>query len=119
MSYAEKLKDPRWQKKRLEVLENARWRCEDCQRPDKTLEVHHCAYIRIKSPWEYDLNLLMALCGDCHQYRQGREEAMRVALGMMTRHMHPSKLEDEAWALLQDVRLRETERYAKTFGGEP
>jgi len=29
-TYAEKLKDPRWQKKRLERLDLAEWECEIC-----------------------------------------------------------------------------------------
>ena len=30
MGYSEKLKDPRWQKKRLEILERDNFRCQYC-----------------------------------------------------------------------------------------
>ena len=36
--YTEKFKDPRWQKKRLEILEREKWMCEDCE--DKTTQLH-------------------------------------------------------------------------------
>jgi hypothetical protein len=65
-SYADKLKDPRWQKKRLEVLEAAGWTCDQCQEAGKTLNVHHDYYLPGKEPWEYELDMLRALCNDCH-----------------------------------------------------
>ena len=47
-TYSEKLKDPRWQKKRLEILDSAGWRCEDCGcglQDGREFHVHHTAYI--------------------------------------------------------------------------
>jgi 5-methylcytosine-specific restriction endonuclease McrA len=41
MSYRDKLKDPRWQKKRLEVFSQANWQCQKCKRSDLQLHVHH------------------------------------------------------------------------------
>ncbi len=35
--YLEKLKDPRWQKKRLAVMERAGWKCQCCSETKKTL----------------------------------------------------------------------------------
>lgn len=66
MTYSEKLKDPRWQKKRLEVLEIYNWACYTCTRKDKTLHVHHLRYNKGCDPWEYSTDDLMALCKDCH-----------------------------------------------------
>lgn len=66
-SYAEKLKDPRWQRKRLEVFERAKFTCEECSGTDKTLHVHHKRYIRGREPWEYEDKVdLACLCEDCH-----------------------------------------------------
>jgi hypothetical protein len=48
MSYADLLKDPRWQKKRLEVLESNGWACEACGSATKTLHVH-CALAKEES----------------------------------------------------------------------
>ena len=40
-SYKKLLKDPRWQKKRLKVLERAGWACEECGDTKTELHVHH------------------------------------------------------------------------------
>lgn len=63
-TYSEKLKDPRWQKKRLEVFERAGWMCQLCGSETSTLHVHHPKYARAKEPWEYEN--LISLCENCH-----------------------------------------------------
>lgn len=68
-TYADKLKDPRWQRKRLEVMENASWECLNCGSKDSELQVHHPAYLKGKEPWEYDESQLECLCKDCHKVR--------------------------------------------------
>lgn len=67
MTYAEKLKDPRWQKKRLEVLQRDNFTCVYCGDTETTLHVHHPYYKKGASPWEYDHMDLMTLCEDCHK----------------------------------------------------
>ena len=66
-SYAEKLRDPRWQKKRLEILERDEWMCQRCQDSENTLHVHHLRYFVGKDPWDYDDRLLITLCESCHE----------------------------------------------------
>lgn len=66
-TYFEKLKDPRWQKKRLEALDNAEWRCEYCYESEYTLHVHHKVYFKGRDPWEYDIEQLAVLCEVCHE----------------------------------------------------
>jgi len=66
ISYSDKLKDPRWQKMRLKVLERDGFSCVECGNVDKTLHVHHNYYEHEKEPWEYHLNSLVTLCEDCH-----------------------------------------------------
>jgi len=66
MEYSEKLKDPRWQKKRLEILERDNWACQGCGDDESTLFVHHRTYITHKEPWEYDDFSLVTLCENCH-----------------------------------------------------
>lgn len=65
MTYAEKLKDPRWQKKRLGVLERAGWACEFCGDKGTTLNVHHLEYYA--NPWEVEDESLQCLCAPCHE----------------------------------------------------
>jgi len=118
MTYKEKLRDPRWQRKRLEILNAASWTCEDCRRTGNELHVHHCAYIPSFDPWQYEMDLLMVLCEDCHKRRQEREDAFRVALGRITRFLPMSKLESEVWNLLEQVSLRERQRNCQSFNPE-
>lgn len=64
--YSEKLKDPRWQKKRLEIFERDGWKCMACLSKDNTLHVHHIFYLPKKDPWDIPNGLLITLCNDCH-----------------------------------------------------
>jgi hypothetical protein len=65
-SYAELLKDPRWQRKRLEVLQRDEWACTWCGQADVTLHVHHRKYLRGRPPWESPAKDLCTLCEICH-----------------------------------------------------
>jgi hypothetical protein len=65
-TYSDKLKDPRWQKKRLEILQRDGWKCLGCGEDKKTLNVHHLMYIEDKEPWEYEDRYYMTLCDECH-----------------------------------------------------
>lgn len=67
MTYVEKLKDPRWQQRRLRIFDRDGWSCCFCNRKDKTLHVHHRRYIPKQEPWDYPDNLLITLCEDCHE----------------------------------------------------
>lgn len=64
MTYAEKLKDPRWQKKRLEILNRDNWRCRLCGDMGATLHIHHLKYN--KNPWDSDSDDLICYCKHCH-----------------------------------------------------
>jgi len=66
ISYSDKLKDPRWQKKRLEIFERDKFTCRYCRSKEKTLNVHHIKYSKGRDPWEYDNDMLETLCEDCH-----------------------------------------------------
>lgn len=66
-TYAEKLKDPRWQKKRLEVLSKNDFSCEVCGDAKSTLHVHHKEYFKNREPWEYEVDQLACICKECHQ----------------------------------------------------
>lgn len=65
VTYSQKLKDPRWQKLRLDILNRDDFTCQNCGNVEKTLNVHHLSYNG--EPWETDKNLLITLCEDCHK----------------------------------------------------
>lgn len=67
MTYSEKLKDPRWQKKRLEILKRDDFTCQWCGDKANTLHVHHLEYHKGRDPWNYDDDCLITLCVNCHE----------------------------------------------------
>ena len=72
--YAEKFKDPRWQKKRLKILERDDFTCQICFDKKATLHVHHKYYVWGKNPWDYPDCALETLCYGCHE---GEQEAKK------------------------------------------
>jgi len=64
--YASKLKDPRWQKKRLEVMERAGFKCQACGNKSEMLAVHHQFYVWGSDPWQYPDYCFQCLCNSCH-----------------------------------------------------
>ena len=82
-SYLEKLKDPRWQRKRLEIFQRDDWTCQKCFDTKKTLNVHHKLYLPKTEPWDYPDDLLITLCQDCHEDegKSGRiDQSLLIAL---------------------------------------
>lgn len=67
-TYSELLRDPKWQRKRLEVLRRDDFTCQECGSTTKTLHVHHCYYERGRKPWDYPSSGLLTLCYECHEY---------------------------------------------------
>lgn len=64
MNYSNKLKDPRWQKKRLQILERDSFTCVVCSDKSTELHVHHSKYSG--DPWEADDEFLDTVCAHCH-----------------------------------------------------
>ncbi len=64
MNYKEKLLDPRWQKKRLEIFERDNFTCQCCEDKTITLHVHHKSYF--ENPWDTENSQLITYCSDCH-----------------------------------------------------
>lgn len=65
-TFWDQYKDPRWQKKRLEIFTRDKWTCCWCCATDRPLQVHHLLYKRDARPWDYPDCFLETLCADCH-----------------------------------------------------
>ena len=65
MKYSQKLKDPRWQRKRLEIFNRDNFTCQRCGNSNDMLAVHHISYN--KNPWESTNENLITLCSACHE----------------------------------------------------
>jgi hypothetical protein len=87
MAYADLLKDPRWQKKRLEVMARDGFECSNCGTETKTLHVHHGYYEKGKMPWEYPDETLYCLCEKCHREVSCDRTKLERAIGLL----HPSQ----------------------------
>jgi len=82
MDYLEKLRDPRWQKKRLEIFERDGWRCKSCAAKNKSLHVHHLFYFKDKEPWEMENGFLLTLCEECHSNKKEPDEDCNIKDGI-------------------------------------
>lgn len=74
MSYSDLLKDPRWQKKRLEILNRDKFTCQHCSSTEKTLHAHHLFYITGMRPWDYADHVLITLCEECHKNEEDKKK---------------------------------------------
>jgi len=79
----EKYKDPRWQKRRLEMMNFYSFKCGHCGSADKTLNVHHRIYRKGKNPWEYEDHELQCLCEDCHERSHALHKSVKECLVML------------------------------------
>jgi 5-methylcytosine-specific restriction endonuclease McrA len=71
--YMSLLRDPRWQKKRLKIMDRDKWNCIRCGDKSSTLNVHHEYYQRGLKPWDYPDSALITLCEPCHQSEHGHK----------------------------------------------
>lgn len=107
MTYSERLKDPRWQKRRLKVMEYAHWRCQICGTKDNTLHCHHSYYSRGKLPWQYPDGAIICICEACHEKIHGKRT---LAPAPPESPQPPLKPEPAATA---QVRVNAKEAFAK------
>lgn len=82
--YWEKLKDPRWQKKRLEIMERDEFSCVDCDDDKSTLNVHHCYYKKGFEPWEYPDECYKTLCENCHNNRHDIRSDLDAVMSVLS-----------------------------------
>jgi hypothetical protein len=80
MNYAQQIKHPLWQKKRLEVLELYGFQCQECGEKEEELHVHHPFYRRGAMIWQYEKEELKCLCCQCHKDEHGIDEAIKKEL---------------------------------------
>lgn len=113
--YSENLQRSEWKCRRLEVLERANFRCQDCGAAGVPLLVHHLRYERGKKPWEYPDNALRSLCGPCHERVTGNgtqqrrmRDTIRSLAGMFAGKMalpRPARFPaNAAWRWVMDER---------------
>ena len=85
MTYKEQLKSPKWQKKRLKIMQRDRFACRICNDNTTELHVHHKAYINGINVWEYPNHYLVTLCDKCHKLFHKKESKINVDDNEFTR----------------------------------
>jgi len=85
-NYNTLLRDPRWQKKRLEILQRDNFTCQHCKDTETELHVHHWSYYG--NPWDAPNEQLTTLCKYCHAI----EEAVKDAPGIPDQFFGHGKL---------------------------
>ncbi len=83
-TYYELLKDPRWQRVRLTIMERDDFACRECGARDATLHVHHGFYAKGRMPWEYSEQSLFTLCENCHKDADGLRAITQELVGMLS-----------------------------------
>jgi hypothetical protein len=81
--YSDLLRDPRWQKKRLKIMQRDKFRCRECGADQRTLNVDHAFYLRDKLPWEYEDRDLRTLCEVCHSQLTAQRTVMSRVVGRL------------------------------------
>ena len=85
LSYADKLRDVRWKRRRDDLLRQANYTCCECGQPLESgtmdLQVHHVVYITALDPWDYPDELLVVVCDWHHKERQAVEQAIYAEVG--------------------------------------
>ena len=85
--YYQKLKDPRWQIKRLEIMKRDGFMCRLCYDNKSTLNVHHCFYEYGNDPWDYPTESLLTLCEPCHKAETDTIKGAAYQLGIAFRRL--------------------------------
>lgn len=83
----EQYKRPEWQRKRLEVMEAADFKCENCDSSDKTLNVHHKLYVKGRKVWEYSGDELECLCESCHECVHELRDEMKTLVATLPTYL--------------------------------
>lgn len=83
--YGKLLADPRWKKKREEVIAASYLgkECENCGET-KGVQVHHGYYEYGKKPWEYENETLHVYCEQCHKRADYFRVTARKILGRLS-----------------------------------
>ena len=68
MDYSEQLAHPKWQRKRLEILERDNFTCTLCGDTETTLHIHHEKYG--KFAWSVNNKYLKTRCSHCHSLEE-------------------------------------------------
>ena len=88
LSYYEQLQHPKWQEKRLRIMERDQFECTNCGSSDTQLSVHHGYYERGRYLWNYPDETMKTLCRKCHPIEQEDMEAVHRLIASSGANLH-------------------------------
>ena len=84
-SFAAKFKDPRWLRRREEIIAAADYQCQDCGATDTdALDVHICYFEQGREPWEYPDEAYRCVCTEDRAIRRPLEKELRQIFARFT-----------------------------------
>lgn len=95
--YSIKLRNPKWQRRKSEIMLRDNFKCQICGDMENTLNVHHIRYVKGREPWEYDDNELITLCEKCHERRKSFDDINKRTVALLSRGI----MKEEIIGLLQ------------------
>jgi hypothetical protein len=107
-TYFEKLKSPKWQKRRLLIMERDEFKCCRCNDTENNLQVHHKYYTKNTDPWNYPDEALTTLCEECHENETHYAQKFKALVNQMYKEHSCS---EELWFALSSY-------YVETGGRE-
>jgi hypothetical protein len=102
MTYAELLKHPKWQEKRLRIFDMAGFKCARCGSGEDQLHAHHKIYFKGRRPWDYADNLLECLCDACHNATHAQKEELDMIIAEQPTSMLPAFTDAVTAAITND-----------------
>ena len=105
--YRLQMDDPRWRETSEIVRKWANWRCFDCRKhsaelsPDNKLQSHHTYYKKHRAAWQYPLQSLVAVCGECHCKRDHRHRHVDLQWQLLRCHLRGPEMATLIYAIEQ------------------
>jgi len=78
--FADKFEDPRWKRKRDDLLSRRNYECEDCGELHRDAQVHICYYTKGRKLWEYPDRAYKCYCPRHRIMRQRVEDDLKEIL---------------------------------------
>lgn len=109
MTYEQQLLHPEWIHLRNRVLERDNNLCQLCL-SDNNLHIHHKAYVNGRLAWEYPMDLLITLCGNCHaKFHNVERNPFKFREDILQIAERTSKSVAALWRLDKKIALKEKE----------
>lgn len=101
-AYSKKFNDPRWLRKKADILLRDGGCCRYCKSADAHLQVRFIAHRGI-DPWEYPNEELETICVECSKLRAFQFDRLDHQLRILLQHISNDRLKYVVDRILADV----------------